>query len=266
MFLLATLHSLLDTLLSYFGILQTRQLGWHTIDRKTGQLKREQESLWKKIRLLVLFNPLTEWLDKTHWMRSQLHKKNIAAGNKEGAPSSHRDIQSFIDFYKIDMSLFSPSDPKEYGSMKDFFIRKFAVHARPIDEPSNTKKAMTPADARLAVFPSVSETKALWIKGNQFTIGNLLQDDQLARRWRDGAVASLHLSPQDYHRYHSPITGTVKWFRQIPGDYYQVDPVVLHSSVNTLTTNARCCICIENEKFGQVLFAAIGSTDIGTVV
>lgn len=96
-------------------------------------------------------------------------------------------------------------------------------------------------------------------------MGNLIADQDRAKPWHDGAVASFRLSPQDYHRYHSPVKGTVRWFKSIPGDYYQVDPLCLQSSVNILTQNARCCVCIETEEFGQVLFVAIGATDVGTV-
>ena len=40
--------------------------------------------------------------------------------------------------------------------------------------------------------------------------------------WANGAVASFRLSPQDYHRYHSPVRGVVKWWKQMDGDYYLV--------------------------------------------
>ena len=72
-------------------------------------------------------------------------------------------------------------------------------------------------------------------------------------------------APQDYHRYHSPVTGTISWFRMIPGDYYQVDPVCLQSDADILTQKARCCLCIDSEEFGRVLFVAIGATNVGTV-
>ena len=83
--------------------------------------------------------------------------------------------------------------------------------------------------------------------------------------WTDGAIASFRLSPQDYHRYHSPVTGKVSWFQQISGDYYQVDPICLSSQVDVLTRNARCCMGIETREFGMVLFVAIGATNVGTV-
>lgn len=263
--LLNYLHSLLNAILSYFKIIQTREVGWITIDRRTGQFKREQQSLWKKFKLLLLFNPVTEWIDRTHWMRLWTHEKSFAAGKKQSKAQSHKRIKSFIDFYQVDMSQFSPEEPEEYHTFEDFFVRRFALHARPIHEPEDHTKAIIVADARLVVYPTLSKTKALWIKGNKFTIENLINDPEKAKPWLDGAVASFRLSPQDYHRYHSPVSGRVKWYHPIPGDYFQVDPVALHSSVNILTENARCCVCIESEEFGEVLFVAIGATDVGTV-
>jgi len=104
-----------------------------------------------------------------------------------------------------------------------------------------------------------------WIKGKNFSITSLVDDEHLATLFADGPIASFRLSPQDYHRYHSPVTGTVKWWKQISGEYYNVDPLNLRSHIDVLTVNARCCVCFETERYGNVLFVAIGATDVGTV-
>jgi phosphatidylserine decarboxylase len=163
------------------------------------------------------------------------------------------------------MEEFRPSDIKEYATFEDFFVRQHAVGSRPIFAENNPTKAVAVADSRVVVYPSVSQAHALWIKGKDFTIENLILDHQRAKVWADGGVASFRLSPQDYHRYHSPVAGTVSWFKQISGDYYQVDPICLSSNVDILTRNARCCIGIETIEFGMVLFVAIGATNVGTV-
>lgn len=163
------------------------------------------------------------------------------------------------------MKDFAPSNPEGYRTFQDFFIRRHASSARPLDEPSNTSKAVIVADCRVVVYPSVERTRKLWVKGNEFTIGNLIRDNDRAKPWDNGPVACFRLSPQDYHRYHSPVSGKVKWFKQIPGDYFEVDPVALQSSVNILTENARCAVCIETREFGEVLFVAVGASDVGTV-
>ena len=124
---------------------------------------------------------------------------------------------------------------------------------------------MVVADSRVVTYDSVPEIKKLWIKGYDFSITNLVMDSQLGPQFADGPVASFRLSPQDYHRYHSPVTGTIKQFRSMPGDYYQVDPVALSSHVDILTRNARDYVVIDTEDFGLVLFVAIGATDVGSV-
>jgi hypothetical protein len=43
-------------------------------------MRREQEPLGKKLKLLVLFNPLLEWLDATHYIRLFAHDKTIRQG------------------------------------------------------------------------------------------------------------------------------------------------------------------------------------------
>jgi phosphatidylserine decarboxylase len=186
-------------------------------------------------------------------------------GQTEATSLSSNQIQAFIDFYHINMEDFEPSDPHAYATFEDFFVRQHTPTSRPIFEPKDNTKAIVVADSRVVVYPTVSQTKAMWIKGKTFTIANLICDQERASVWSDGAVASFRLSPQDYHRYHSPVAGKMSWFQQVSGDYYQVDPLCLGSHVDILTRNARCCMGIETEEFGMVLFVAIGATNVGTV-
>lgn len=174
---------------------------------------------------------------------------------------SHEQIKSFVDYYHIDMSEFDPSDIEEYDTFNDFLIRKHKAKKRPIHEPFNPKQAVIVADSRVVVYTTVAAARALWIKGSNFSIASLIQDEDKSKPWTDGAVATFRLSPQDYHRYHSPVTGTVKWYKEIPGGFYPVDPICLQSDVDILTKNSRCCLCIETKEFGDVLFVAVGTTD-----
>lgn len=74
------IHSLLDWALTWLSLIQQRQVGWQTVDRKTGEFKREQQTLYKKLKLLLLFNPLMEWVDQTHLIRLWTHEKNLRKG------------------------------------------------------------------------------------------------------------------------------------------------------------------------------------------
>lgn len=164
------------------------------------------------------------------------------------------------------MNDFEPSDVNTYATFEDFFVRAHKPGSRPIHAKNDPTKAVVVADSRLVAYETVAESKKIWIKGAEFSITNLVMDKQLGPQFDDGSVASFRLSPQDYHRYHSPVSGKVKLFRSLPGDYYQVDPLALRIDLDILSRNARDYLVIESEEFGDVLFVAIGATDVGTVM
>lgn len=75
------------------------------------------------------------------------------------------------------------------------------------------------------------------------------------------------MSPQDYHRYHSPVAGRVTWVHHILGNYYGVDPAAVQNDISVLDTNARTAVIISTQEFGDVLFeiVAIGAEEVGSV-
>lgn len=114
------------------------------------------------------------------------------------------------------MNDFEPSDPGAYDTFEDFFVRAHKPGARPIHAKNDPTKAVVVADCRVVVYETVEETKKLWIKGSDFSMTSLVMDKRLGKKYANGAVASFRLSPQDYYRYHSPVTGTIKLFRSMP--------------------------------------------------
>ncbi|KAH6704355.1 hypothetical protein BKA61DRAFT_618459 [Leptodontidium sp. MPI-SDFR-AT-0119] len=194
---LKNIHSVVNYALSLLQLVQNREVGWRTLNRKTGKYEREQQPLLKKLKLLLLFNPITEWIDRTHLLRLWIYEKTIAAGRREASKASSHQIKAFVDFYHINMEEFQPSKLSEYSTFDDFFVRQHAVGSRPIFAESDPSKAVVVADSRVVVYPSVSQAQALWIKGKNFTIGNLILDFERAMVWAEGGVASFRLSPQD---------------------------------------------------------------------
>ena len=68
---------------------------------------------------------------------------------------------------------------------------------------------VSPADCRLGAFPSVMAATKLWIKGNRFTVEELLGPELTheAPNFLGGSVVVCRLAPQDYHRWHMPCEG-----------------------------------------------------------
>lgn len=74
-------------------------------------------------------------------------------------------------------------------------------------------------------FESVQQATTLWIKGREFTVARLLGDAYRAEaeRYTGGALCIFRLAPQDYHRFHSPVDGTIGPMTLIAGEYYTVN-------------------------------------------
>ncbi|KAH8744292.1 phosphatidylserine decarboxylase-domain-containing protein [Diaporthe sp. PMI_573] len=168
----------------------------------------------------------------------------MAPGKQEGTLVLKKEIRQFVETYNININEFKPLDIDEYKTFKDFFTRAHRPGSRPIHQPEDASITVVVANSRVVTYKSVAETKSLWIKGNGFSIANLIMDTQIGLRFDSGAVASFCLSPQDYHWYYSPVLGK--------------------SKVDILTRNRRKCVVMEIEDFGDMLFVAIGATNIGS--
>ncbi|CAI7645526.1 unnamed protein product [Penicillium palitans] len=146
---------------------------------QTGRYIREQQPLMEKLKLLLLFNPLTEWLDTTHVVRLYMHREREKPGREEGTPASQQQINTFVDFYRIKMDDFELSDTGAYSTFEDFFVRAHKLGSRPIVTEDNPCSAVVVADSRVVVYDTVQQSKKLWITGLDFFITNILMDNGL---------------------------------------------------------------------------------------
>src|SRR2546421_11867766 len=93
----------------------------------------------------------------------------------------------------------------------EFFYRELKPDARPVSYPDNPKIIVSPADSRCVVFETIDDATSIWIKGRGFTVERLLgkaYGDE-AKRFNGGPLGIFRLAPQDYHRFHVPIDGTM---------------------------------------------------------
>lgn len=138
------MHQFLDYLFSICKLVQNKEVGWRMIDRKTGKHMREQQPLWWKLKLFLLFNPWTEWINNTQARRRRLRKKTLDFGVSERTPLSKTKIRNFVDFYHINMDDFDPANIEAYPTFEDFFTRKHKPGTRPIFAPDDPVTTASP--------------------------------------------------------------------------------------------------------------------------
>lgn len=98
--------------------------------------------------------------------------------------------------------------------------------------PDNPKVIVSPADCRSVVYDTIDDATKIWVKGRDFSVARLLGSayGHEAKRYDGGALGIFRLAPQDYHRFHIPIDGTMGEPRLIKGEYYTVNPMAIRSA------------------------------------
>ena len=87
----------------------------------------------------------------------------------------------------------------------------------------------------------------------------------MARYYEGGSLVVCRLAPQDYHRFHVPVDGSLGIIIPIPGSYYTVNPMAVRQRIDVFTENTRTITYIHSDLFGKVAFVAIGAMLVGSV-
>ncbi len=176
---------------------------------------------------------------------------------------SKKWIEPFIERFQIRMEDFAVPEGG-FRSFNDFFVRKLTPGARPLAE--GQKRAVIPADARYLFYPNIETADGFVVKGQKFSLEELLGSNELAKKYRRGAMVIARLCPSDYHRYHFPFDCRAGSPKRINGALYSVNPWALAQNVRILTENKRVVTEIESDEFGKALYIEIGATNVGSIL
>ena len=176
-------------------------------------------------------------------------------------PASRAKVAPFIQNFRVDPGEFADA-PESYRTFNEFFYRKLKPSARPI--AGDTRTAVFPADGRHLGFADVSQMEGIFVKGEVFSLGELLRDRELAEQFHRGAMVLSRLCPVDYHRYHFPVGGLATEPRVLNGWLYSVSPIALRRNIRIFTENKRAITRIESPEFGTVLMLEVGATNVGS--
>lgn len=172
-------------------------------------------------------------------------------------------IKGFIRLYAIDMREAIEEDPTRYASFNDFFIRRLKPDLRPLILDSHT--ILSPADGKIAEIGQIDGDRLIQAKGHHFTLASLLANDQsLCSTFHAGAFATIYLAPNNYHRYHMPITGRLLKSIYVPGDLFSVNQTTAECIPNLYSRNERLIAVFETE-IGQMAMIMVGAMIVGSI-
>ncbi|KAK5172626.1 uncharacterized protein LTR77_002746 [Saxophila tyrrhenica] len=198
-----------------------------------------------------------------------LKDQSVKMGKQYDSPESKDHIQPFIESFHLQDSLSDmvQPDPSKYSNFNEFFAREIKESARPIAEPDSTSVVSSVADCRLTTYPTADMATKYWIKGFGFTLSKLLGSQQLAETFNGGPIIIHRLAPQDYHRWHAPVAGTVESITEIPGTYYTVNPQAINEegTLDVFCENRRSVMILKRPSGTRIAIIAIGAMLVGSI-
>ncbi|KZF21238.1 hypothetical protein L228DRAFT_253696 [Xylona heveae TC161] len=211
--------------------------------------------------------------DANQWFCPEAIKALEEKGNKVSTQETH---YTFEQLYKC-----NPKD-MHYGfkSWDDFFTRRFHPDVRPIEGEENENVIVNGCEsAPWRLSTNVKANDLFWLKGQPYSLMDMLNNDDLAPQFVDGTVYQAFLSATSYHRWHSPVNGTVKKIVMVPGTYYcenifqgfedqeGPDPAAPDRSqgfISQVATRSIIYIEAENKDIGLMAIVHIGMAEVSS--
>lgn len=173
---------------------------------------------------------------------------------------SAKRISELVNEHDINLQECKISDVSQFGSFNEFFYRKLKPGVREFGEG-----VVSPADGKVLVFPLLKDVVSFFVKGSEFSLPGFLQNEKLAGKYSDGAMAVIRLAPVDYHRYHFPVSGIASATTKIKGRYFSVSPFALLGSLRIFCENKREYCTLSSSLYGDVLIVDVGATMVGGI-
>jgi len=160
-----------------------------------------------------------------------------------------------------------------FASWNEFFTRRLKPGMRPIQCPEDASAIVAACDSSVyRIARNVQRREKFWVKAQPYSLEDML-DHQFVDEFVGGDVFQAFLSPFNYHRWHSPVTGTVRqayvkeglYFSQAPSmgedwtDQDQSEAYIAH-----VQTRAILFIEADNKAIGLVCVMPIGMVEISS--
>jgi phosphatidylserine decarboxylase len=177
----------------------------------------------------------------------------------------------------IEQFEYDPADEHwGFSSWNDFFTRHFKDGQRPVADPDDDAVIANACESTpYGIATDVARQDCFWIKSQPYSLQDLLAHDESVDQFVGGTVYQAFLSANNFHRWHSPVAGTIVRAFVVDGTYYSeadsegsdaVEPT--NSQSYMAHTAARAIIVIEadNPAIGLVAFVPVGMSEVSSCI
>ncbi len=161
-----------------------------------------------------------------------------------------------------------------WRSFNAFFHRLIRPEVRPVAAPNDPKVIVSANDGTVyKIARGVAEQAPFWIKGQPYSLADMLAGSAYVDRFIGGDVFQTFLSGADFHRWHAPVDGIVRDAFVVDGLMFSnaesagPDPKGILSQGYQTSVNTRGLVFIESADptIGLVCCIPVGITEISSI-
>jgi len=172
-------------------------------------------------------------------------------------------ISIFSKLFSVTLTEARHPQPAHYKTFNEFFTRELIDSARPIE--GNAQQFCCPVDGRISQIGSINNGTVLQAKNHDYQLTDLLGGrEHDCEPFKNGAFATLYLSPRDYHRIHMPVNGTLRSMHYIPGRLFSVAPHTVRTVPRLFARNERV-VTLFDTPAGKVAMVLVGAINVAAI-
>ncbi|WP_138496629.1 archaetidylserine decarboxylase [Paenibacillus pinistramenti] len=182
-------------------------------------------------------------------------------GHFSRSAASRPLIPYFAKMYKIPLHE-AEKELAEYRTLNEFFTRRLKPGMRPVHPQPDA--LVSPVDSLITAMGPIEAGTLLNVKGQNYTIADLLNHSPRLEKYKHGFFFVLYLSPTDYHRIHAPVAGTKLESEHIKGRVYPVNDFGMTHMKSVLSRNERLITYIDHRP-GEVALIKVGAMNVSSI-
>jgi phosphatidylserine decarboxylase len=193
----------------------------------------------------------------------------MAMGSYLDTTDSVKDIESFIKDPKNKIEEYI-TPPSGWLSYNQFLARQVKPGKRPVAERCNDAIIVAPTDSKYLGKWSVNSNATLTVKGDDYSIDDLLDGSKYQRKFKGGVFTHFYLNVNDYHRFHTPVSGKIVEVKKIPGRTWtnEIKKITGKETVDDIGfqfNQTRAYVIIKTPSLGFVAVVPVGMGFVSSV-
>jgi phosphatidylserine decarboxylase len=161
-----------------------------------------------------------------------------------------------------------------FASWNDFFTRRFKDGKRPVASPDDDKVIISPCESTpYRIATGVEGQDRFWIKSQRYSLQDMLANDESVDQFVGGTVYQAYLTAMNYHRWHSPVAGTIvrafvrqgTYYSEVVPESWEVrEPPDSQAYLAHVAVRAIILIQADDPVIGLVAFVAVGIAEVSS--